>query len=71
VFVEQDIYLKRLLPRVVVIVLLVGVAIYFVASALGVQRGELLGYFLASVSLVVASMLTAAILFGVVRLFKR
>ena len=51
--------------------LLLGAAIYFVASALGVQRGELLDYFLASMALVVASFLTAAILFGIIRLFRR
>jgi hypothetical protein len=56
---------------VVLIVLLVGVAIYFIASVLGVQRGELLGYFLTSMSVVVASILTAAILFSIIRLFRR
>jgi hypothetical protein len=53
------------------IVLLVGAAIYFIANALGVQRGELLGYFLTSLSLVGASILTAAIVFGIIRLFRR
>ena len=51
--------------------LLLGVAIYSIASALGVQRSELFAYFLESMLLVIASVLTALILFGISRLFRR
>jgi hypothetical protein len=60
-----------LLPRVVAVVVLLGAAIYLIASALGVQRAEFVNYFIASVMLVMASFLTALVLFGIVRLFRR
>ena len=51
--------------------MLLGAAIYLVASALGVQRAEFFDYLIASVMLVVASFLTALVLFGIIRLFRR
>lgn len=63
--------MKRLLPRVVVIVLLIGVVIYSVASALGIENAELWRYFLASMLLVVGSALLALVVFGIIRLFRR
>ena len=53
------------------LVVLFGIAIYMIASALGVERSELLGYFVTSAMLVVWSILTALVLFGSIRLFRR
>jgi hypothetical protein len=50
---------------------LLGAAIYLIASALDVQRAEFVNYFIASVMLVIGSFLTALVLFGIVRLFRR
>jgi hypothetical protein len=51
--------------------LLAFAASYWAGRELGLGNDELLGYLLASVALIVASGVVAALLFGVTRLFRR
>ena len=44
---------------------------YWVGRQLGLGNDELVGYLLASVSIVIAAGLVALLLFGVIRLFRR
>jgi hypothetical protein len=58
--------------RRVLLSLLVALAgSYWVGREFGLGNDELLGYLLASVTLVVASGVVALVLFGVIRLFRR
>lgn len=47
------------------------VASYWVGRRLGLSNDDLLGYLLASLSVVVAAALVALLVFGVIRLFRR
>ena len=44
---------------------------YWVGRRLGLGNDELVGYLLASVSIVIAAGLVALLLFGLIRLFRR
>jgi apolipoprotein N-acyltransferase len=47
------------------------VASYWVGRRLGLSNDDLLGYLLASLSMVIAAALVALLVFGVMRLFRR
>ena len=46
-------------------------ASYWVGRQLGLSNDDLLGYFLASLAVVIAAGLVALVVFGVIRLFRR
>jgi hypothetical protein len=57
--------------RLLFTLLLAFAASYWAGREFGLGNDELLGYLLASVGLIVASGVVAALLFGVTRLFRR
>lgn len=57
--------------RLLFTLLLAFAASYWAGREFGLGNDELLGYVLASVGLIVASGVVAALLFGVTRLFRR